>query len=744
MDKQFFFSEGRENEVIQQGPPKTKLTAYFECVQFERRADIITLPTPTAMDIPYADFARYYAWKSKERKWSRRTKRLAVISRLYTQQHLTEAYYFRMLLYRRTNIASFLEMRTVNGAPLETYKDVCIHFGLLADDKEWQEVFREAIDFVNAATLRKLFATMLVHNSVQSPKLLFEEFKKQLSDDFVYNRSIQLRNRNLTHTENDYSEALWQISDMVEDISNHSTTILEKGMEYPIIPRHLEVPVNRDLAVQLAYNQQEQHDIAINRVQLLNADQRLIYDSVMARTNGDYSQSNMVFVDAPGGTGKTFLFNTILASVRGQGKVAIAVASSAIAAQLLEGGCTAHKRFRIPLKPTKDSFCKFSRRNNNGQTLLEASIVIWDEAPMQSKWVIEAVDRTMRKLFQNDIPFGGVVFIFGGDFRQVLPVLQRGSRSSIISLMIKQSFLWENMTKFSLTINERVRRFGMNAQTLMWSNYLLAVGEGREKTYVDITENTIKISDQLIHTSRVEDFIRWCYPTFDFSSEANCSTAILAPRNEDVDKLNECAIDMFTGDTITILSADNIKIQDSPGEAELYPVEYLNTITPSGFPSHELKLKIGCPVILLRNIDVSEGLCNGTRLIVKRISRNQKLLICIFASGVRKNEEVVIPRINLDTEENLLPFIMTRRQFPIRLAFAMTINKAQGQTLKKVGIYLNAPVFSHGQLYVALSRTGDKSSVKIFMNEIKNRQGKIENRVGWFTDNIVYGEALSN
>jgi ATP-dependent DNA helicase PIF1 len=211
-----------------------------------------------------------------------------------------------------------------------------------------------------------------------------------------------------------------------------------------------------------------------------------------------------------------------------------------------------------------------------------------------------------------------------------------------------------------------------------------------------------------------------------------------------VDKLNECAIDMFTGDTITILSADNIKIQDSPGEAELYPVEYLNTITPSGFPSHELKLKIGCPVILLRNIDVSEGLCNGTRLIVKRISRNQKLLICIFASGVRKNEEVVIPRMNLDTEENLLPFIMTRRQFPIRLAFAMTINKAQGQTLKKVGIYLNAPVFSHGQLYVALSRTGDKSSVKIFMNEIKNRQGKIENRVGWFTDNIVYGEALSN
>ncbi len=257
----------------------------------------------------------------------------------------------------------------------------------------------------------------------------------------------------------------------------------------------------------------------------------------------------------------------------------------------------------------------------------------------------------------------------------------------------------------------------------------------------DITVNSIQIPDNFIHTGNLEEFIQWCYPTFDFNNVDNLSTAILAPKNSDVDILNDSALNMFNGDMVTILSADNVKIQDSIAEQDLYPVEYLNTITPSGFPSHELKLKVGCPIILLRNLNVSEGLYNGTRLIVKRISR--RTLTCNFATGYRTGQEVIIPRINLDTEENALPFIMTRRQFPVRLAFSMTINKAQVQTLRKVGIYLNEPVFSHGQLYVALSRTGDNTALKIFIRSIENRQGQFFNKAGSYTDNVVYGEALT-
>ena len=93
----------------------------------------------------------------------------------------------------------------------------------------------------------------------------------------------------------------------------------------------------------------------------------------------------------------------------------------------------------------------------------------------------------------------------------------------------------------------------------------------------------------------------------------------------------------------------------------------------------------------------------------------------------------------MDSNEDAFPFIMTRRQFPVRLAFAMTVNKAQGQTLKKVGVYLNEPVFGHGQLYVAMSRSGDPQSTKLFIKDIENKQGKFSDECGTFvcTNNVV-------
>ncbi|CAO4378148.1 unnamed protein product [Caenorhabditis nigoni] len=149
-------------------------------------------------------------------------------------------------------------------------------------------------------------------------------------------------------------------------------------------------------------------------------------------------------------------------------------------------------------------------------------------------------------------------------------------------------------------------------------------------------------------------------------------------------------------------------------------------MTPSGMPPHELRLKKGAIVMLLRNLDVKNSLCNGTRFVIEQMGA--RILQCKFVSGPRQGQSVLIPKIKLHYEK-LLPFILSRLQFPIRVAFGMTINKSQGQTFEKIGLQLTEPIFSHGQLYVALSRTTTKEGIRI-----EAPSGRM--------NNVVYSEVL--
>jgi hypothetical protein len=219
--------------------------------------------------------------------------------------------------------------------------------------------------------------------------------------------------------------------------------------------------------------------------------------------------------------------------------------------------------------------------------------------------------------------------------------------------------------------------------------------------------------------------------------------AILAARNDVVGNLNTQLLERMPGELVEKLSSDSVV---DPADASKCPIEVLNHLSESGLPPHKLTLKVGCPVMLLRNLDPRRGLCNGTRLQVKSVSRH--VLFCTYLDRGRAGPEapadgvVLLPRICCRSAEGSSFVEFDRRQFPIRVCFAMTINKSQGQSLGRVGVYLNPEVFSHGQLYVALSRTTDPSKLWLADDGVaEDSEGKdlLYGRI----KNVVYNEVFS-
>ena len=210
----------------------------------------------------------------------------------------------------------------------------------------------------------------------------------------------------------------------------------------------------------------------------------------------------------------------------------------------------------------------------------------------------------------------------------------------------------------------------------------------------------------------------------------------MSPTNDESLELNERILERLPRESRTYFSIDSV-VSDDPMEINQYPLEFLNSITLSGMPPHRLNLKEGCVVMLLRNLSVRQGLCNGTRL--KVLTLRQNVVDCEVLTGENAGARVLIVKTIMKPNDTDLPFQLKRIQFPLRLSYAMTINKSQGQTFEKVGIALRNPCFSHGQLYVAFSRARSFGAVKVKVNESLS-QGYIRGRC--YTKNVVYPQVL--
>ena len=235
----------------------------------------------------------------------------------------------------------------------------------------------------------------------------------------------------------------------------------------------------------------------------------------------------------------------------------------------------------------------------------------------------------------------------------------------------------------------------MGDQTLQqFDNWSLSVGNGEMEnltipdTMIASTITPDSSVNPISERQAMEEFCDRVFPDLSVNihnPEWLDGRAILAVTNKEVKILNEVLVSKLPGNTDTLKSADQL---DNDQDLLRFNTEYLNNECPNGFPPHNLRLKAKMPLMLLRNLNPREGLCNGTKLIYLRCI-DSKLLECKVVGNQRT---VLIPRITFIPKVGEYTMEWHRRQFPVKPAFATTVNKSQGQTLKQAGIWLRSQV----------------------------------------------------
>jgi ATP-dependent DNA helicase PIF1 len=288
------------------------------------------------------------------------------------------------------------------------------------------------------------------------------------------------------------------------------------------------------------------------------------------------------------------------------------------------------------------------------------------------------------------------------------------------------------------------------AQDPNFAEFLDSIGDNYNNEHVDL--------GRLNHTQSIEDVIEFVFPSDILSNAETClERAILSPFNEFVDEFNDAILQRVPGEARTYLSSDSIEDDNAVGDNPRRPLatpDYLNSLREPGIPPHDLTIKVGSICRFTRNFSAAKGITKNTRVIVRQLLRHSVEVSTLPLKIGRRTLPSVcqkttwahecyshmdiqitlhVPRIDFKFSPSKIPFEVTRRQIPLVLCYATTFNGCQGLTVKKLALDLRRPVFSHGQLYSAMTRVPDARSVVILKSD-----GESDTR----TRNIVWQELL--
>lgn len=429
-----------------------------------------------------------------------------------------------------------------------------------------------------------------------------------------------------------------------------------------------------------------------------------------------------------------------------QPAISLICASTALAAQNFKHATTAHALFKIPADDIGDGQeegpLKSLLPNFPGQQALldEAALIGWDEFPSAHRVIFEAVFDAMQS-------FRSKILLCTGDLRQLTPVVKSSIMTDQLHASIVYSRTWTHFTRFSLRINFR------QAADPQYSQFAEAIGEGRDggdysqatnyHAEVDLA-SMIPVSQRFQQTT-TKAALRWIYPQiFDETitdpvdrARQMATRAICANTNERVNYWNDQVQKRLPRAESRTYFSEN-KLCDASHEhdraTELMTQELMHYCDKGDIPAHELKLKVGDLCILMRNIDKTEGLTNNQRIIVRGF-RNRAVVISIASD--RRGKVYHIERHKFKTMIPGTAFEMVRKQFPIKLAYAFTVHKAQGQELQAALLDTIASTFAHGQLYVALSRTRSRNGIAVFLSPEQAAAGTV------LVDNVVFPELIN-